>query len=97
MSKSKGNILDPIDLIDGISLDELLDKRVQGLMQPEMEKESAIQKEFPNGIPDFGTDALRFNFAIQASTGRDIRLDLKRVEVIETFVTRFGMHLDSSK
>jgi len=82
MSKSKGNILDPIDLIDGIELEPLVEKRTSGMMQPHLAKKVAEQtrKDFPNGIPSFGTDALRFTFAALATTGRDINFDLGRIE-----------------
>ena len=98
MSKSKGNIIDPIDVIDGIPLKTLIAKRTENLIVPSLREkiERATKKEFPSGIPSFGTDALRLTFASLASGSRELTLMSNESKAIETSVTSYGMPQDLS-
>ncbi len=90
MSKSKGNVIDPIDLIDGIDLEGLVTKRTAGMMQPQLAAkiDKATRRQFPEGIAPYGTDALRFTYYSLASTGRDIKFDIGRIEGFKNFCNK---------
>jgi valyl-tRNA synthetase len=90
MSKSKGNVLDPLNIIDGIDLESLVQQRASGMMQPKLAEkiEKQTRKHFPDGIDSYGTDALRFTFMSLASTGRDIQFDIKRLDGYKNFCNK---------
>ena len=89
MSKSKGNVMDPLDLLDGIDLEQLVEKRTIGLAKKDAKAiAKSTRKEYPDGIPSYGTDALRFTLAAMAAQGRDVRMSLPRVEGYRNFSTK---------